>query len=417
MHVWLITVGEPLPGLSEGSRLWRTGLVAEELVRRGHSVTWWTSRVDHFRKRLFPASSTVFEPYAGLAIRFLEGCLYRRNVSFARLLNHWQIGRDFRSRSHSAPTPQVILCSFPTIELAAAAERYARSRRIPIVMDVRDLWPDVFLLPAPERLRDTLRVLLRPYFSASQRALAGADALIAVSQRYLEWGLVRACRAQRPTDRVFPLAYSFAPENNEVSRGARTALLSRFGVPPDSTVCMFAGTFGRTYDLGPVLACAAQFAGEGSRGFHFLICGEGDRGEEWRRSALRLPNVSFTGWLAQDEMRAALGAADIGLAAYAPDAPQGLPNKVIEYLAAGLAVVSSLPGETAQLLSAEGCGRTYTAGSASSLAEALLGLSSAQARRMVAENARRVFAARFRAEAVYSLLAEYLERTAGMLES
>jgi glycosyltransferase involved in cell wall biosynthesis len=416
VHVWLITVGEPLPGLSEGSRLWRTGLVAEELVRRGHSVTWWTSRVDHFHKRRFPASSAVFHAYAGLTVRFLDGCLYRRNVSFARLLNHWQVGRDFHARSASAPAPQVILCSFPTIELAGAAARYARDRKIPIVMDVRDLWPDVFLLPAPERLRGALRVLLRPYFATSQRALAGAAALIAVSQQYLEWGLARAGRTQRSTDGVFPLAYSLAPAN-EASQGARTELLRRFGVRPDSTVCMFAGTFGRTYDLGPVLACAAQFASEGNRGFHFLICGEGERGDEWRRSAAGLPNVSFTGWLAQDEMRAALGAADIGLAAYAPDAPQGMPNKVIEYLAAGLAVVSSLAGETAQLLSAEKCGRTYAAGSAASLREALQGLRGADARRALAESARRVFAARFRAEAVYPRLAEYLERTAGMLES
>ncbi len=59
MHVWLMTVGEPLPVLSGNSRLWRTGMVAQELVRRGHSVVWWTSRVDHFRKEFFAVRWSV----------------------------------------------------------------------------------------------------------------------------------------------------------------------------------------------------------------------------------------------------------------------------------------------------------------------------------------------------------------------
>lgn len=40
----------------------------------------------------------------------------------------------------------------------------------------------------------------------------------------------------------------------------------------------------------------------------------------------------------------------MGLAAYARGAPQGVPNKVIEYMAAGLAVVTSLSGETREII-------------------------------------------------------------------
>ncbi len=304
--------------------------------------------------------------------------------------------------------PDLILCSFPTIELSLAAVRFAREHGIPIVLDVRDLWPDIFLQPAPALLRGPVRLLLRPYFWATRRALSGADALIAVSAGYLEWGLARAARAAGPRDQVFPLAYSL-PDQPPAVRAAGLEMLRKFGVKSGGIVCLFAGTLGRTYDLEPVLECAAGLARDPQARFHFLICGDGERAPAWRQRAAGLPNVSFSGWLEQDEMRAALAVADIGLAAYARAAPQGLPNKVIEYLAAGLAVVSSLTGETEQLLSRESCGTTYQAGSAASLNDALCALKANDVRQRLAHNARRTFETHFQAETVYRQLAEYLE--------
>jgi len=411
VHFWLITVGEPLPQLSGESRLWRTGMVAGELVRRGHRVTWWTSSVDHFRKEFFGVTGKLLQIAPGFVLRFLCGRLYRKNLSLDRLLNHWQIGREFRRECGNADAPDAILCSFPTIELSLEAVRFAKRNRIPVLLDVRDLWPDIFPQAAPAALRPLVRLAFSRYFSATRRALRDADALIAVSDGYLDWGLARAGRARRSLDRVFPLAYSL-PEVTAESRAAGLEMLHRYGVDERSIVCLFAGTMGRTYDFAPVLECARRFSRDGLRRFHFLFCGDGERAPHWRGAAEGLPNVSFTGWLDQSHLRAALSAAHIGLAAYAPAAPQGLPNKVIEYLAAGLPVLSSLTGETARLLADAQCGLTYDAGDASSLANALLSLQSPDARQPLAMNARRTFEARFRAETVYARLADHLESVA-----
>jgi glycosyltransferase involved in cell wall biosynthesis len=189
-------------------------------------------------------------------------------------------------------------------------------------------------------------------------------------------------------------------------------LLRAQGVDQGSIVCLFAGTLGRTYDLAPVITAARQLAANPVQRFHFLICGDGERAAHWRSLANGLPNVCFTGWLDQDRMRAALAAADLGLAAYAEGAPQGLPNKVIEYLAAGLPVISSLAGETAQLLAREHCGVTYQAANSSSFQDALLAMVSPEERRPLGENARRTFEAEFSAETVYSAMADHLESIA-----
>jgi glycosyltransferase involved in cell wall biosynthesis len=411
MHVWLSTVGEPLPTLSGDSRLWRTGLLADQLVRLGHSVTWWTSRVDHIHKRFFDLEGAALEVRAGLTLRFLDGRLYTRNISVARLVNHWQIGRDFRAKVGDAPRPDVILCSFPTIELSIEAVQFGRSLGVPVVLDVRDLWPDIFLQPAPGPIRPLVRLLLSPYFRATRQAFEGASAVIAVSEGYLQWGLGRAGRARTSRDEVFPLAYSLAPRTAQARIAGREGL-RRFGIGEGSIACLFAGTLGRTYDLGPVLEAARTLAQDGDSPFRFLICGDGERATEWQERAKGLPNVSFTGWLSQQDMHAALAGADIGLAAYAKAAPQGVPNKVIEYLAAGLPVISSLTGETERLLGHHDCGSTYAAGDAAALTRALRALAPPAERERVGANARRKYEEAFRADAVYGRLARYLEALA-----
>jgi glycosyltransferase involved in cell wall biosynthesis len=408
MRVWLITVGEPLPGLSGNSRLWRTGMLSDELGRRGHDVVWWTSRFDHFGKRFFEWRSRDYSVEANVVIRFLDGRPYRRNIGMARMVNHWQVARDFRALAEGYPRPDAILCSFPTIELGSAATRLGRRLGIPVVLDVRDLWPDIFLDAAPRPLKPVARLLLHHYFRATTRALQAASGIVGVSRGYLDWGLSRAGRAEGSTDRVFPLGYSL-PRPTVESRDAGRALLRRFGVDWNGIACLFAGTLGRTYDLAPVLQAARELAG---RPFRFVICGDGERAPEWRERAKGLENVHFTGWLDQQDMRAALAGADIGLAAYAAGAPQGLPNKVIEYLAAGLPVLSSLEGETRQLLEEQGCGCTYPAADARALLAALASLESSDRRAQMSEISRLVFETRFQAHTVYGEFADFLEQQA-----
>jgi hypothetical protein len=127
--------------------------------------------------------------------------LYQRNLCVARLINRWQIGREIRRECRRSERPDVIFCSFRTIELSAEAVRNAREQRIPALLDIRDLWPDDFSEAALAALRSFLRFLLRPYFAATRRASAHASALIGVSSSYLDWGFARAPRLPRTCDR------------------------------------------------------------------------------------------------------------------------------------------------------------------------------------------------------------------------
>jgi glycosyltransferase involved in cell wall biosynthesis len=408
MRIWLITVGEPLPTDGGQVRLMRTGVLAENLASEGHDVVWWTSTFNHTVKRHRFGNGTTLRTTSGAKLMLLHSVGYRSNLSLRRIVNHRGVARRFFSYAKDEPPPDVIVCSFPTIELSKAAVGYGRARGIPVILDVRDLWPDIFLDLVPKGLRKLTAILLSGLVRDTRRSFRQASCITAVSREYLEWGLRYAGREKRNVDRVFPLACQ-EPSATEEELGAARAKLLSCGVDPSKPICWFVGFFGRTYDLDTVIDVASEFEARGKAMIQFVLCGDGEFREKWVSRSAGLSNVIFPGWIDVPEFAYLSEVASVGLAAYAAGAPQGLPNKVLEYLSAGLPVLSSLKGETASLLSQHACGITYEAGDAQSLMTGLSKLvEDGEARRLIGQNARRLFEERFAAARVYADMQEHI---------
>ncbi|MDE2290627.1 MAG: glycosyltransferase family 4 protein, partial [Elusimicrobia bacterium] len=373
MRIWLTQTGEPLPTDAGQARRFRTGLLAGALADRGHEVTWWASTFDHARKRSRCGESTVLQPRPGLTLELLHGRGYRRSISLARHLNHRSVAREFSLRAPRRTAPDIVFTSLPTLELSRAASLYASSRGIPVVLDVRDLWPDIFLDLAPRPAQGLSRRLLAPMFSSAEETCRLATALCAPSQGYLDWALAKAGRAQGSDDRVFPMAYpDTAPD--EKARAAAEAFWDRLGVGRRGErfqACFF-GAMTRHFDLETVIDAAAILR-DAAPGYRFILCGSGGLLARHKARAARLPNVVFPGWVGAAEIWTLMRRCDAGLAPYR--STRGfvghLPNKPVEYLSAGLPLVSSLEGTLRRLIEERGCGLHYPAGDPSSLAGGL----------------------------------------------
>ena len=411
MRTWLITVGEPL-ALEGTERPWRTGLLARELAGRGHQVVWWTSRLDHFTKSFFPHPDPL-RVENGVEVRFLEGIRYSRNVSLRRLVNHVQITRQFVDRARCDSSPDVLVASLPTIGLARAAVRFAAERRIPAIVDVRDLWPDEMYAVLPRRLRWLGRGLFLPLDQMTRHALAGATAVVATSEGYLEWARRRGRRNAGSSDLALPHGYpdptALSIDAPQVKQAGERLVAG--GVDPACNFLWFVGTFVGSIDLRTVIAAAREIDRSGHTKVQFVLSGSGEREHEWRRLAQDLPNVVFTGWINQPEMRWLAARARAGLAAYKPGALMSIPNKVIEYLGFGLPVVSSLTGEARRLLENHDCGLPYAASQPETLAAALVELlENPESYERMGRNARLLFEREFRATVVYAKYAELIEK-------
>ena len=101
MLIWLVKIGETLPILESNARLLRTGILAKNLVEKGHDVVWWTSTFDHFKKKHHFKTDTDLQLAPNYRLTLLYGSGYQKNVSPGRIRDHKIIATKFQQRIYS----------------------------------------------------------------------------------------------------------------------------------------------------------------------------------------------------------------------------------------------------------------------------------------------------------------------------
>ena len=412
MRIWLLTVGEPLPTDPGKQRLLRTGLLAEMLVEAGHDVLWWTSTFDHARKRHRALVDSQIRIAPRYRIRMLHAGGYRRNVSLRRLLSHRQVADRFARLAQSESVPDLILCSLPLVELAEAATRFGSDHRVPVVLDVRDTWPDAIAHLAPRPARPLARLLLNRMERSLNRACRAATAICGISDGLVRWGLSHSGRQRRALDRSFPMAYRRrSPEPAALAEAKQ--YWSRHGLRQGSgefVVCFF-GTIGRHFEFDVVIR-AARILDAQRRPVRIVMCGEGPQLQACRRRSAGCPSIQFPGWVDAPRIWTLMQMSSAGLAPYVstPDFMMSVPNKPIEYLSAGLPIISSLQGTLRRLLALHACGLTYPNRDAEALARAVSQLhDSPESRQRMSARAASLYERHFVAENVYADMQFHLQ--------
>lgn len=415
MRVWLVTVGEPLPTDGGVARLFRTGMTANELLARGHDVVWWTSAFDHFTRQNRFESDTAIETGNGCKLWLLHGPEYKKSISWSRLKNHHHVAKAFEQLSEGEASPDVILCSMPTIELAVSATKYGKENGVPVILDIRDLWPDIIVDQAPKGTRWLARAGLNYMFRQLRQACQDATAITGITDGCVDWALAHGRRSRTLLDRSFALAYSAKPPSaddlDRAHHGWHDLGVGRD--PEEFTICFF-GPISRRYELRDVVK-AAKIVEQQRPKCRFVICGNGEDLPTCKRLAASCNNVSFPGWVGAAEIWSLLRIAKLGLVPHPStrDYMLSLPNKSIECLSGGLPVVTSLSGTLQRLLEEEHCGVRYPNGDYQALAQIVCDLYDSPDRvRELSANATRVFQDRFTAQRVYGEMCEYLVQIA-----
>jgi len=413
MNIWLLKIGEPVPvdaGCKE--RLHRTGLLMNYLAEGGHRVTWWTSTFDRIRRESVCDRDLTVSLKERVRIKLLHSPGYKKSVSLARVRDQRHVARKFTACAGGENPPDLILSAYPTVELCKSAIVYGNRHRIPVVLDMRDMWPDIFLDSIPKAVRPFARFLMYPMLRDSRYVCTRATAITGITDEFVDWGLNRGNRERTPLDRSFPMAYiTKPPPKNEIGEAER--FWDKLGISrakADFVAC-FIGTIGHQFDLATAIRAARKIR-ETGRNVTFVICGSGDRLEFYKGMASGDDRVLFPGWVDAARMYVLLRRSSVGLNPI-PDRYDFLStinNKAVEYLSAGLPVLSSpKKGVLHRLLEAEKCGTCYEPGDQPGLSRAIIGLyDDPGGLKAWSENAKQVFERRFDAEIVYREMSRYL---------
>ena len=182
-----------------------------------------------------------------------------------------------------------------------------------------------------------------------RRQVAAARATVCVSDPVADW--VRRRTADLPD------ANDVASRVHTVPNGVSVRRIQPQPEDPDRVVVTFVGTLKPWHGVADLITAAAL----ARQSWSLRIIGDGPEMDSLRAQAGRLGvDVDFRGAVAPQDVPAHVAGSAIGVAPY-PDLGGGeqqyfSPMKVLEYLAAGLAVVASNVGQVPQLLE-DGSGR------------------------------------------------------------
>ena len=377
MKIWIVTIGEPIPHKENELRLHRSGLLSNYISENTNSeVVLWTSLFNHFTKKFEFKNEREFTVNKNLKIKCIKGLGYSKNISLHRIIDHYLIYKKIRSRIKNEVKPDIIVCSFPTISLSYLMVQYGKNNNIPVLVDYRDTWPEVFIEVFPNILKPIFKILLSPIFLRTKYIFTNSTGIVSLNQNFLSLAIKKIKRAQNKFDAFFPLGYHKLDLNEkQISETVNYWKSKKIDIEDSKYInLVYLGTFGNSIYLDEIILAFKSINKDNLR---LILCGSGDNEKHLKKMANNHPNIFFPGYVKSKNIKTLLVNSHIGLCPYVNSEMylSSLPGKVIEYLSEGLFLLSSLKeGFVGNMINKNNLGSNYEIYQKQSFIHALKGI-------------------------------------------
>ncbi|HEX8650333.1 MAG TPA: glycosyltransferase family 4 protein [Pyrinomonadaceae bacterium] len=360
-HYFAPEIGAPSARIYDLARQW---------LALGHQVEVVTCFPNHPKGKIYPgyrARSYMRESLDGIEVHRHWTYVTPNQGTIKKTLGHLSyLPSAFLLSTPHLKQPDVVIGTSPTFFAAMTAAAAAVRRRIPFIMEVRDLWPAVIV---------ELGVLRNPYIISALERLelslyTRATRIVTVTESF------RANLIERgvPSEKVFTIPNGADPEfwqPTEAASGLRQSLglEGRF-------VVLYIGAHGISHALSRLLESAALLREHPE--IHLLFVGEGAEKERLLREAQsrELKNVQFLDSVPKERVREFYALADVCLVPLRDIKlfDTFIPSKMFEIMAMSKPIVASLRGEAADILRRSGASLLVTPEDSSAVAQAILHL-------------------------------------------
>jgi colanic acid biosynthesis glycosyl transferase WcaI len=330
------------------------GLVfARELVRQGFEVEVVTGFPNYPGGKVYPGYKILWiqhERIDGVDVTRLPLYPNHDQSAIKRVLNYASFAASALFYGlFMAKRADVMYAYHPPLTVGVSASLIRCFRRIPLVYDIQDMWPDTLRATGMLNNPRALSLLGRVCDWVYRRA----DQVVVLSP-----GFKRLLVKRGVLERKIEVIYNWADES---------ALMTSLGTLPadfpgdDRFKIVFAGNIGKAQALDAVLQAAEILQGRGSR-VSFVILGGGIEVSRLKESAnaLALNNVVFLPAVPMAEVGTVLSAADALLVHLRKDPlfDITIPSKTQAYMAVGRPLLMAVNGDAADLVTQSNCGLT-----------------------------------------------------------
>jgi glycosyltransferase involved in cell wall biosynthesis len=409
MKVFLVNQYAVAPDMPGGtrhfdlSRLSKTYGVEMEIIASDLNLASRT-----YLRRKVKAKKPVVEVIEGVKFHWLYAECYKTN-NWRRMFSMWSFSQEVAKYLDTLEKPDLVIGSSPHLLQAQAACKWAKGKRIPFFLELRDLWPETMIdMTGKEGLgAKYLRCIAKDLYRKSDKIIILARG---TEKRLVEYGVSPGKNIYIPNG-VAPDAFGV------LSEGEKKSIRRSMDLPEDTFIAVYAGAHGRANGLHVVLETARMCRDE--KRILFLLIGDGPEKRNLVETAQNqgLTNVVFWDPIKKGEIYKVLAAADVGLLTlidaevfrYAIS-----PNKLFDYWGAGLPVLASVPGEIGDIIREAQGGFVVNPEDAQGIAEHLENaLNNIEPWRTLGNNGNKYVMEKFNRKKLAKTLADEIKKTVG----
>lgn len=360
LTIWVIKAEEEVP-TNSSQHLSRVGSLAEYLSNKGHHVVWWKSTFHHGNKVYLYGKHTEIMPNENWKVVCLHSKIsYKKNISLARIVHYKLLAKEFVRHRERFGKPDIIFCAWPTADFAKAAVEYGEKYNVPVVIDIRDMWPDTFDRAFPEKLRPIAEIMLVPMKKNTAYIMRRAYSITGVTDAAVKWGCRYAGRVPAERDCSFFIGCKKIDNSNELRSKVPEAWKKKGLDSMTWNICFIGSLRRKGLDLKTVILAVKELHKE-YPDIRLGIAGDGDWGSEYETLSEGSDAIIFLDWQNGTGMNTLISISKCG--AYCientEDFINTFSNKAVQYLAQGVPILNSLKGYAKTLISESGVGLTY----------------------------------------------------------
>jgi glycosyltransferase involved in cell wall biosynthesis len=364
MKIWFVPIFENTP--LDDNKNTRYNSLVNEAVSRGHEVVFWTATFRHNVKQQRYEDDHTEEIGDKLKIRFINAKAYSGNISFGRLFSHRSLSLAMVSGFEAeTELPDVIMVAFPPISTAYEIMRWAKKRNIPVIIDIIDPWPEVFMNHLKGLTKMAAGIAIYPLRKRVSYIFKNTKAIASISNQYLEWA--KSYNPEIAHEACFYPAVQFEEMKKQLADAAQK-------IQKDQRVLhiIYAGSLGFSYDIVTILKAAEILDSDYNDSIKFTIAGDGPQRQAIETYLKNHDNVEYLGRLPKEKLMEEYYKADIGLTQHIKGATQSVTYKLFDLLACGLPIMNSLESEMKSIILSNNVGFHNNPGNAQQLADNIL---------------------------------------------
>ena len=242
---------------------------------------------------------------------------YKKNIGIKRILSYTEFGKNVYKYLKTRKIPDAIIVSVPSLAVADYASRFAKKNKIPLIIDIQDLWPEAFKMAF--NIPIISDILFAPMMRQANNIYSRADVIMAVSDTYVK-------RGKLVNNSADGLSIYIGTDSSLVEEKTKGIEVKK---DADKFVIGYVGALGHSYDIKEVIDAIKLLNDKGYNNIKFKIMGDGVCLTEFKDYALkRKVDCEFLGMLEYGLMMKTLMMCDIAVNPIVGKSVSSIINKV-----------------------------------------------------------------------------------------